>query len=405
MANKNIEREVRPMCSGLSKGNLTQEGFRLAVLDYAKALSVFYVICIHVGFYQLNEAALFVMPLFFAATGYSFSKDKRTPGENIQLRFRSILIPFWIYMVLYSLIEMIRAPLLGYGSWKILFPSLANTVYGSGIIPFNGEFLAGLKDIMSYKEQVEIGVDTILPSNCHLWFLPAMFTAYVIFVLLAKKSLKSHLLKGAAVLGLFFVASAEVAFAELCQLPYGIGRGAVGAIFMLFGFWAKEYGFLEEKSLRFHAVVCLISAALFAGALLLGSNGSVFVRSYYGPYSIWSLLITLVGGTAGTLLVFQFCRGIERLPFERIKRGLSFAGKNVFTVYTLHMAVKTVFDILYIKAFPHDKPVVLDEFYMGLVPERACIYMIFEVVAVIAVCLLLSKWRQMCRGKRFAEAA
>ena len=51
-------------------------------IDYAKALCIILVVFIHTGFSALNNIILFAMPLFFAATGYTFSMGKRSFREN-----------------------------------------------------------------------------------------------------------------------------------------------------------------------------------------------------------------------------------------------------------------------------------------------------------------------------------
>ena len=81
------------------------------------------------------------------------------------------MLPYFLLMLFYTLIEMLRANLFGYGDAGVAYPSLVNTVYGSGILPLNGCFFDRLKEIMSYKAHPLTGVDIILPSNCHLWFL------------------------------------------------------------------------------------------------------------------------------------------------------------------------------------------------------------------------------------------
>lgn len=368
---------------------LNKEVKRLDFLDYAKALCIFFVVFIHVGFSFLNNVALFAMPVFFMVTGCTFSLGKRSVSKSIFQRFKTVLIPFFIYMVFYTAIEVARAYVFDYGTWKIMFPSLANLVYGSGIIPFDFKVTAFLKEIMSYKAQVSVGVDLILPTNCHLWFLPAMFVAYSLFVLIVDKTKESNLIKVVSVIVLTFIASIEVIFPRTCQLPFGFGRGALGAVFMLVGFWIKEYKIFEKNSVLFHLITCLVSGALFVGALILESNGGVLVRSYYGPYGVFSLILTLVGGAAGAYLIFELSRVIERLPFGSIKKFLSFSGKNVMTVYALHMAVKTVLDIFYVKVI--NSNAVLDEFMMGLMPESAWLYMVFEAIICIAICLIIAK--------------
>ena len=363
---------------------------RIGFLDYTKAWSIIFVIAIHVGFSRLNYAVLFVMPAFYIITGYGFNPDKRSVGKSISSRFKALMIPFWVFMIFYTLIELIRAPLFGYGGAEVAISSLANTAYGSGIIPLWGGAADYLKEIMSYKTQGLVGVDAILPTNCHLWFLPATFTGYVAFVLLEKPTGKSLVAKILSILALLAFASVEVIFPSICQLPYGIGRGAVAAAYMLVGLWLKQSGAIEKKSVPFHIVACLVAAAVAVGATLFGSDASAMVRSYYGPYGALSLLLTFLGGVAATWLLFELFRGVDALPVTPVKKFLSFTGRNVFTVYILHMAVKFLFDCIYVLWIAKGETDILDGYKMGLMPEKSVLYMLFEIVAVVAVCLLIA---------------
>lgn len=359
-------------------------------IDYAKALCIVLVVFIHTGFSALNNIILFAMPMFFATTGYTFTIGKRTLRQNIVIRFKTIMLPYFLLMLFYALLEMLRANLFGYGDAKIAYAALLNTIYGSGIIPFDGVF-EKLKVIMSYKAQPQTGVDLILPANCHLWFLPAMFTAYVIFSSLVKSVRRSHPAKALAVFSLLVFASAEVVFPKLCQLPFGIGRGAIGAAFMLFGFWIKDYKLLENKSGRYYVLTNILALALFAGALHFGSDGSAFVRSVYGPYGAWSVFATFIGGAAGSWFLLSVCRIMEKLPVDRLKKLLSYTGRNVMTVYAWHMAVKFLFDAVYVCLIKKSDFSVLDEYKMGLIPQTSMNFMLFEAVAIIVICLLCSK--------------
>ena len=311
--------------------------------------------------------------------------------QNITQRFKTVMIPYFMLMLFYALIEISRASLFGYGDASIAYSALVNTVYGSGIIPFDGGILDKLKLVMSYKAQPQTGVDLILPSNCHLWFLPAMFTAFSVFTILVRISKRSHLLKIVSVLFLVLFASIEVIIPGICQLPLGLGRGALGAAFMLFGFWLKDYKLFENKSKVYYLVTNLIAVLLFAGALRLGSDGSALVRSVYGPYGILSVFATFVGGVSGIWFAFSICMGIEKLRFERIKKLLSYMGKNVMTVYAWHMAFKFLFDAVYILLIKSSDLSLLDEYKMGLMPENSMWFMLFEAIAVIVICLLWSK--------------
>lgn len=361
-------------------------------IDYAKAFCIVFVVYIHVGFSAINSIVLFAMPAFFAATGFTFSYGKRSIMENISQRFKTTMIPYFVLMLFYTLTEIVRARLFGYGDASIAFPALANTVYGSGIIPFDGGVFDKLKQVMSYKAQPQNGVDLILPTNCHLWFLPAMFTASVFFVLLVKAARKNHLIKIASVLFLVFLASVEVIMPEVCQLPFGLCRGAIGAAFMLFGFWIRQHKLLEDKPKIYYLVTNLVAAILFVIVLKFGSDGSALVVSFYGPYGILSVFATFVGGVAGLWMVFSLFKAVEKLPFEKFKNLLSYAGKNVMTIYAWHMLFKFLFDIVYIMFIKSSDFSLIDDFKMGLMPQNSFWFMLFEGVAVIAICLLWTKF-------------
>lgn len=377
---------------------------RVDYVDYAKAFCVILVVFIHTGFSVLNNVVLFMIPLFFAATGYTFSCEKRTTWQNIAVRFKSIMIPYFLFMLFYTVIEILRAYLFSYGDASIAFPSLVNSVYGSGVLPFEGGVFDSLKNIMSYKAQPQSGVDLILPSNCHLWFLPAMFTAYAIFVLLVKVVRRNHVLKIVVLCLLIALAALEVVFARLWQLPFGLGRGAIGAAFMLFGFWLKDYKLLHDRSKAYFAVTNCVALLLFVGALLLGSNGSLFVRSVYGPYGALSVLITFIGGSAGIWLLLSLCRLLEKLPLSSPKKCLSYIGKNVMTVYVWHMAVKFLLDAVYLCVFKSSDFSLLDEYKMGLMPQSSLWFMLFEAVAVIAICVSFSIIKDKCKNSKKLRA-
>jgi hypothetical protein len=158
-----------------------------------------------------------------------------------------------------------------------------------------------------------------------------MFTGYLLFTALVKAGRRNLLSKAAILCCLVLIASAEVVFPRLCQLPFGLGRGAIGAGFMLWGFWIRDYKLLENRSGRYYILTNLMALVLFLGALRMGSDGSALVRSYYGPYGAASVLATFIGGAAGVWLLFSFCMIVEKLPAPPVKKLLSYTGRNVMS--------------------------------------------------------------------------
>lgn len=89
--------------------------------------------------------------------------------------------------------------------------------------------------------------------------------------------------------------------------------------------------------------------------------------------------------------MLSLCKAIEKLPMERTKKMLSHIGENVMTIYAWHMAVKFLFDAVYICLIKASDFSLLDEYKMGLMPQTSLWFMLFEAIAVIMICLLCRK--------------
>ena len=96
----------------------------------------------------------------------------------------------------------------------------------------------------------------------------------------------------------------------------------------------------------------------------------------------------------GIWLILSLCRMIENIPMKRLKKLLSYTGRNVMTVYAWHMAVKFLFGAVYICLIKASDFSMLDEYKMGLMPQTSMYFMVFEAIAVISICLLFPQIRQ-----------
>lgn len=370
---------------------------RLDYFDYAKAFAIFSVVLVHIGFPGNSNYQLFIIPLFFMAVGYNtYVPSKRTSKESLVGRFKTVLLPFWGFMLLYLLVELIRAPYIGYGDMRLVIPGLVNVIYGSGNIPNNSGIFDGIRELQYYVDPSSLAANLIMPTNPHLWFLPALFMACVIFYFIMEKAKKSRLSHALMVVILVFLASLEVIIPQIKQLPYGLGRGFIGTAFMLVGFWMRKYE-IFDRGKNFAIPVAGVSFFLAAMSMLLGSNGSSYVNSYYGEYGVFSVFMTFLGGAGAACFVLYLCRLIELLPLPKIKSTLSLIGRNTMSIYCWHMLYKFIFDVLYLKIF--DTPPCPDQFFMSLLPLSAWWYMLLEAVAIIFVCIFMVKLKAKTRGR------
>ena len=86
-----------------------------------------------------------------------------------------------------------------------------------------------LLSIMSYKEQSSFGVDAILPLSCHMWFLPAMFIAQMVTLVLMR--LKKNLPTEILIILLLLLSFVEY-IPGMQPLPYCLTIGLLGAAYM-----------------------------------------------------------------------------------------------------------------------------------------------------------------------------
>ena len=322
------------------KGRESAMEGRSREIDYGKAIAVILVVFTHIGFSDYLGRGLFEMPVFFFVSGYLYSAGKHSFRDYAKKRFNRILIPFWIFMGIYAVVEIFRSQYFGYGDWKVIFPAFVNGVYGSGILPSLGLLGSLPTDYMSYKPQAEGVIDIILPTDCHLWFLPAIFVANIIFFFIAEKLMK----RGPVVLVLFIFALLTLAGVEtipgMFQLPYGIGRGCFGAALMTVGYGACRAGLLTEK--KPNRLIPTIGIALVFLILshVFQSTGTAFVSSIYGPYPFISVYITFIGGVGGTVLILELMRLLDLIPLEPVKCFLSLVGRKKDSRY-LSLAIRS----------------------------------------------------------------
>lgn len=153
---------------------------RIDYLDYVKAICICGVMMEH-RLLRPSVMGAFLMPSFFIISGFTFYINNVSFKEYALKRVKRLLVPYLIMMVIYAVMEVARASILGYGGINILIPALIPAIYGSSKnFPCIGAFGQYIYEIMSYKPQAEGFIDMILPSTCFLWFPPVMFTANIV---------------------------------------------------------------------------------------------------------------------------------------------------------------------------------------------------------------------------------
>ena len=326
------------------------------------------------------------MPVFFITAGYNFIHEKRTIKENITIKFKSVLIPFWYVMLIYTAIEIFRAPYIGYGDFTIVITTFINTVYGSGHIPNIFGLFTEINNYRPYGDQSVISINLISPMNCPLWFLPAFFTSCVIFYTVITKIKNNPYAAILCIITLNILASLEVILPQMKQLPYGLGRGFMGASFMIVGLYMSKYTIFENnKNFVIISFICCLLFAIFS--IFMGSNGAFYINSDYGQRGIVSVFLTFAGGTAAAYCILCLSKAIESFNYNKVKSLLSLIGRNTMPIYLWHMALGVILDVLYIEIF-NVKPSP-DEFYMALFSSNEWQYIAIKAITIVTICIYM----------------
>ncbi len=362
----------------------TRENF----LDYGRALCIILVVLTHLATPNITYIVFLLMAYFFFSSGYLANKTNLTFKEFVLKQFKKFIVPYYLMTLFYGICEIGRAYYLGYGDYRIILVALVNMIYGSGNLPRLGkfsEYINSLKFIRAYS--VDLITETILPMTCHLWFLPALFCASILFFLYINKIRKHKWNDVIVIICLLLLASLESLAHP--QLPYGLGRGFWGCACMIVGYNAKELSFFTTHPKKKY--IFSISLVLFLLSLYFKAYQSSLVIGHYGFHGIWSVLIVFIGGASGSI-AFSYIF----IALDQVLKGkdnvLLYIGRNTMSIYLWHMLFINVYGLLLLKLM-HVEP-VLNQYLDCIFPIYSFQWAkLFIATISIASVLMIKRYR------------
>lgn len=145
----------------------------------------------------------------------------------------------------------------------------------------------------------------ILPIGTQpLWFLPAMFSAYMVLCIKERIAKEKRLF--------FFILILMIQLGLSSQtylLPWSLDIAIYFALCILFGALFKEYFFLEKRKGIFF-VVLLIYGLL----ICINKNINLSIREY-GSFRYISLILSYIIGVFYTFILSYICRQFEKNIF------------------------------------------------------------------------------------------
>ena len=290
---------------------------RIEWADFAKGVAMILVVIGHViDFHNIlcTFPAAFRMPFFFVIAGFFLNLNKWGSSENfkpfVTKLFNRLIIPYFIANFLWYPIWFFvchEEGLLGYSFWgwtKVLPVDAFNAI-------LSGNGNNGLVLIQ-------------------MWFLPALFFAEIIFVVLWNRLNK---------FGVKIFALAVVIFSciglyikDFVVLYFGIDIALVALIFLLSGIFIRKNNFVERIDLK----IFVILTAIVIGVFFFNEHIDMNFRLYGNS------ILFYAGGIAGSLLVMKLSMLAAKV------RGKFFTliedcGKETMLILVLHPIIANIF--------------------------------------------------------------
>lgn len=279
---------------------------RVDYIDIAKAIGIILVILGHINNY--NESIkpyiyAFHMPLFFFL--YGFSQNKKFINENkirsiIYRRFKSLIIPYILWALIYA-----------------------------GITP---------KNIIFIMYGSHISLKTV--SNSSLWYLPCFFISVSIYEIIKfilnktkfNEKIKYVFLAGIGVC-LFIISLILPKFMSLGYL-WGMDVALVGAFFIVIGIFSRKIIEIKDIKLKHIAFFTLF---LFILTFLYKINKIDYVLMAENNYG--NPIAFLISAVLGCYFVIMFSIFLDRIMKKRIKNYITFVGKNTLCIFAIQKII------------------------------------------------------------------
>lgn len=269
-------------------------------VDYIKAIGIVLVILGHINFangFIKSWIYAFHMPLFFFASGLIIKKEKFN-WAFILKKLRGLIVPYFIWALIYSGYSVSNVIRIGYGSYQ--------TISGAG-------------------------------SLTSLWFLPTMFISVILVQALF------HITEKTIVVGMVmsgcFVISALLPIIRI-GYPWCIDISILAAAFILFGYLIEKVSC--RISLQNLIILCIIG---FFFTFVYRIN-PVASDSYVLMASrrIGNALFFLIPALGGCLMVYSISRIFEKLSkLNSITSFITFIGRNTLVIFVVHKPIISIF--------------------------------------------------------------
>ncbi|HNY32090.1 MAG TPA: acyltransferase family protein [Fibrobacteria bacterium] len=294
-------------------------------LDAAKG---FGIIC--VLFYHSREIphghyiSSFFMQLFFLVSGYSY-KFGRGLWNDISKKWRGLILPYIYYNIFLLIVRIFFDIISSKFSPSLYFEIIQGALYSRYCL---------------YPMGFEPNHYFLTNHNSPMWFLTALMTSTVLFLLILKAIQRrpSFLWVAIAILIICTAVTSQLPI----LLPWSVDTAPVGAVFLFFGVVIAQRKLLDlPRSWKSFAVLVSLGL-LYILICHYNPNISMFSRTY-GTHGMFSVINFVLLGALGSYLCIY---SIKQIAHTKISKLLALFGKITIPILCLHLLIFNLLDRL-----------------------------------------------------------
>ncbi len=345
---------------------------RLTYADMFKGLGILAVVFYHIsapGYVKALHTLLIdaMLLAFFFYAGYFYKPGKRSILENIKSRAKSLLVPFFMYSLIFWFVGTI------YNVFIAGIP-LIECVYCLRNFYLGSIWSRVIQDMFNL-EYYSLGKRYLFLAD--FWFLIALLLASILFYIIADFSLKSRKRTIAVVIILFAITGVLRSFSV--NLAYNLQLTPFFSAFLLLGAFFKKEGILESGYLSGikEIVAAVVSLVL---AVVVFSVKEVNLNMYRGSFpeeESVNMVLTIISSLLFIFGLSVLLRAYEQKGYRT--KELTWLGNNSMTIYIYHMFVVWLLSVIFGFSLMHDETPAL---------SIRLIYVLIAIITIVLCCII-----------------
>lgn len=294
---------------------------RLVWIDAVKGIGILLVMLSHSCGIPVIGNWLYAnyMPLFFILSGYTL-KSVECSLEFVKRKAVRLLIPYIFYGLLTS-------------SLGVVFTIINNNFeILEAILKYTGLIYSRF---CFFPLGTEPNIYFFRAENSPLWFLTAMFMAYIWVMIYDKVKRKYKLL-----IAILYIILTLVMSNLPILLPWSLDTSFIGALFIIVGKELKKYK-LEKYSTNKKLASFIVGCGLYIILVYINGYTNFSIR-IYGDWNELSIFLFGVNGIIGTIL---YCMVIKYYNQRLFVSLLASIGRMSMTLMCIHLLLFRVIHI------------------------------------------------------------